>query len=129
MILDELLADLVTATIIAGVGDDGFASVMPPDPSSCVMLHNPANGTPVRAMASTTDHEVSIVQAIVRDADHNTGEARIRQIYERWDKFSGTIGGKRYVSILAQHSPYYLRRDEDDRYQWTCMFNIRRDAS
>jgi hypothetical protein len=123
--LNDLAADLVLAGM--GVaGQDLFVAQFPKEPSDVISLHNPTNAQPVRAMAKTTDHEMNVVQVMVRSVGYDAGYNRIRAIYVRWDKFSGMINGTRYIGILAQGDPFLIGVDENKRWRWTCSFNVRR---
>jgi hypothetical protein len=128
MMLTELAADLVTGLSYT-VGTNLFINHFPPKPSNIVSLHNQQSAKPIRAMSKTLDHEVRIVQVIGRDANHDSCETKIRAIYLRWDMFEGTLSGVRYVSILAIQTPVYLNVDENDRFRWSCMFEVRRIPS
>jgi len=128
VILNELAADLAAASL-GTVGTNIFVSHFPLDPSNILSLHDQIPVKPIRTMAKRRDHEVHMVQLIGRDTGHDACEAKVRAVYTRWDMFSGTLSSVRYVIILAAGSPVYLGVDENKRFRWSCMFEVRRAES
>jgi hypothetical protein len=114
------LADLLEQGGVVNVQE----FVLQPDPDVCVALR-PYGGTFTGEFGSeqaTTENPRC--QVLVRGAANDASEPATRA-YAIWlllQRQGVTINGRRYHTIAPLSTPFLLRRDENERYEWA--FNV-----
>ena len=87
---------------------------------------------PIRAMGASLGAPVADVPsftATVRNADHTAGEAKVKEVIDVCDFYSGTLGSTPYLLIVLDYGPVYLGLDENNRHRWSLTFRITKRRS
>ncbi|MFW6079002.1 MAG: minor capsid protein [Gemmatimonadota bacterium] len=125
-----LLEDVSTRLADQGVvgGATGWTVVrdaMPSGPDQVVVVTE----TPGEAPGTRTEIDRPHLQARTRgaeDAGRSAARSKAGDVYDALHGFTGTIDGTYYIGIYAMQTPFFLRVDENDRYEYGVNFRILR---
>ena len=132
----EDFADYLVANGLAiksGANQSVWGQNMPSRPDFMIGVYEQSSTDPDWTMGRRVWDNL-IIQTIVRDATQTTAHTRVWAIYNLMSAFNflpvagRTINGTVYGSILARHAPFPLGMDENNRFRWTCSYNVRRAA-
>lgn len=131
MTLNEIGAYL-QANGVGTVGTDIFLDRMPETPDTCIALFeyggSPTHRT-MNALPGTANAEVVRIQILCRAATHVTARSKARSIFALLDHYDGTLSSVTYYYVMAISSPFYLKRDENERAYYACNFEITKALS
>lgn len=130
MILDEIAAYIATNGH-GTVGTTIFKGRMPEAPADAIALHEYGGGSPDFTHDSDTPiMESPRVQVMVRHSSYSTGRTLIEAIYRDLCRVHNqSLSGTYYYRLIPQQSPFYLRRDENERVEFTVNFQANKQVS
>lgn len=119
------------ATLIAQAGTDVtvpggtlFFNHMPVDPDECIVLFE-TQGVEGDQVLDTpgTKYERPRCQVMVRGASYVEARSRIEAVYKTLDTVvNQSVNGTCYLKLRALQPPFYLDRDDNDRF--LMVFNL-----
>ena len=123
MLLDEVGAYLQTHGI-GTLGTDLFTGIMPDAPDAAVALIEYGGVEPMHALGGgTAKIERPRLQVLARATTYSAARTKIEAAYKVLDALAGeTLSGVRYLAVEALQSPFFLRRDENNRVE--LIFNV-----
>ena len=106
-------------------------SFMPEAPSTVTTLYESAGLFPLHFFSTSTgtrEYEQPALQAISRSTSYETARAIAEDVFTILDNVAGsnlpTATGPLYVRIDAVQSPFFIDRDQNDRFRVGVNFNI-----
>ncbi len=106
-------------------------SFMPEAPSTVTTLYESAGLFPLHFFSTSTgtrEYEQPALQAISRSTSYETARAAAEDVFTILDNVAGanlpTATGPLYVLIDAVQSPFFIDRDQNDRFRIGVNFNI-----
>ncbi len=106
-------------------------SFMPESPSTVTTLYESAGLFPLHFFSTSTgtrEYEQPALQAISRSTSYQTARAVAEDVFTILDNVAGsnlpTSTGPLYVRIDAVQSPFFIDRDQNDRFRIGVNFNI-----
>ena len=132
MLLDDL-ADRLTTAGVANTGTTLFKGTMPSTPDELMALYQTGGPSPVHAMAAGPGSAVverPHVQIVARALRADSASFLAQKAYHALDALGDvTLNGIRYLSVYALHTPFFLRRDESNRVEYVCNYEIVRETA
>jgi hypothetical protein len=129
-----LLSEIASYLESKGVGTRGvdlFAGEIPlTAPEIAVGLIETGGGPP--AYVHGKNEPVVVfpgIQLRVRAADYEIGRSRIDAIVKELTFRDAILGGVRYLSVVPVQEPIDVGRDDNDRHQFVCNFEIMKEPS
>ncbi len=123
------LDDLGTLLVLSGVGTlypggNIVLGELPSDPAEVLSLvETPGIGGEKVMEDPGTSYEFPRAQLTARGADYPSGRALIGSAWTALNGIVNTpIGGSQYLKVEPLQSPFFLKRDENDRYIFA--FNV-----
>jgi hypothetical protein len=135
-VLDDLASWIDTSSTSFAVGTNLFKALFLDNaavPNTATVLYETPGIENVYTF-STAQYSARVamerpsVQAISRSTSYQTARTRAQTIYTLLDGLAGrnlpTSTGKLYHDISAAQAPFFLQRDENDRYLVACNYLI-----
>ncbi len=125
MLLPELGTYLQTAGI-GTLGTDLFLGLLPPTPDNCVVIAEYGGMAPEHNQGTLTlRYEFPRVQVLVRNTSYATGMLKARDIMgDMAAAADSTMSGVVYHSVDALQSPFFLQRDDNNRWVFACNYQV-----
>lgn len=130
LIATKLDAD-IPAIVFADTGRNTFTGFLPNKPDTAIRILTSPSSAFDRVMkggGTGIAVENHSLQVLLRAADFEAGDALMKLIFTSLDNFVGTIGGVRFLHIMANHPPGPLGQDESTRYMWSVNFRVRKEV-
>lgn len=131
MLLDDLSDYLSTGTSIGTTAL--YKGLLPDTPSTVVGLFESGGLPSVHAMSTgpgLATVEQPRVEVIVRSTEYAEARLILHRIHGKLDGLRRTtINGCTYRYASAVQQPFFLRRDENDRVELACNYQIIKDRS
>lgn len=128
MLLDDI-GNYLQSEGIGTIGTDIFLGLLPDTPDNCVALLEVEGKPPY--LAYGVDEERPVLQVKVRNTQYAAGRSKIEDVVTLLHVLHNTtLGGKRYLSIVAAQSPYSMGYDTSDlivRHLLVVNFNITKE--
>jgi hypothetical protein len=126
MLLDDLTDYLTGAGFAVPIQKGSLAQ----DPDDVLALRA-TGGFPSQHVSAVTNGyavlEEPTVQVVARSAAYDTAEATIRLAYGLLDGFRGQALNGHFIS--AMQPPFFLERDDNDRYVLAFNIHVRRQTT
>lgn len=130
MLLDDI-GDYLSSGGIGTLGVNLFLSMLPDAPDSCVAVFETGGLPSIHTMNGTTPiAEYPSVQVICRAKNYTTARILARDVDFLLNGLRNrTINGVQYKWVQHQQSPFFIMRDENNREEIGCNYNIIRHAA
>ena len=126
------MASDIARYLVAG----GFGSITPPNvtifsnqypahPDNLIAVWARPGEGPVDAFG-LTDHGVFGLQILVRNISVNPCITTAKNVHLYLHKFKGMLDGTEYKCVWSKDIPFPLGQDENNRYQWSNNYFVRR---
>jgi hypothetical protein len=129
-VCDDLAAHVEGLAIVTR-GTDMFLGRLPTEPSECCALVEYSGDPPLRnqsegaARSGAQSGERPRVQLLCRATDYDTGRSLIQSIWQALDGIvNQTVNGTFYVRVSAINSPFFLMRDDNERWIFAANFSV-----
>lgn len=127
-------------TYLAGIGPLGltvqtnfFASYLPDQPDQCVTIYEYAGPAPQDTMGTPTGHAAwwkPRLQVVCRDVNYIPARTLAGNILVALHSIANqTIGGVQYLRIMAQQDPFLRARDQRERSEIVCNYQVEKAFS
>lgn len=121
----SVVNDLGSLLVTAGLAEEGvalFYGMLPAEPDDGLAIVEYAGEAPAYIQETRLPNtESPRAQIVLRNKRYDTGRELIDEIYRAVHQSNVTINGTFYLRIRPLSSPFFLRRDENDR--WEFVFN------
>lgn len=122
-LLLDITLFLVSKSVATGDGVDVFRDFMPEEPDSLVALLE-YTGDPASPYDTTVHRSV---QVVTRDPDADAARLKAVNVFKALQEAQGYDGrvdftSERWGQVYLRQSPFFFKRDENDRTQYA--FNI-----
>jgi hypothetical protein len=129
MLLDDLSDYLVGAGIVTPIQKGSLAQ----DPDDVLALRETGGFPSVHVSARTNGYAVleePTVQVVARSASYSQAETTIRLAFGLLDGMRDqALNGIDYYFISAMQPPFFLERDDNDRYVLAFNIHVRRQTT
>lgn len=126
MLLDDLKSYLVAQGIATGIIQLGEFQ---PTPDTVLALRETGGFPLEHTMAGAAIMEEPTVQVVARAMNYQPAETLIRQVYRLLDGLRNkTINSVLYHWVVALQPPFYLDRDDNQRYVLAFNIHIKRET-
>lgn len=107
-----------------------YVNNSPNSPDNTIELNDTGGVPPVDAMG-TQDNKPMLqnpgLQVRVRNNSNQTASDTIQSLVGELHGLSTTINGTRYYYVWAVQEPFFLFKDENERFYYVCNFLMKRD--
>lgn len=107
-----------------------YVNNSPTSPDNTIELNDTGGVPPVDAMG-TQDNKPMLqnpgLQVRVRNNSNQTASDTIQSLVGELHGLSTTINGTRYYYVWAVQEPFFLFKDENERFYYVCNFLMKRD--
>lgn len=145
LLVDEIAtymaAQSTAFTILAGTGGNLAKQIMldsTPNPDTLTVLYETPGGPTEYSFSTSTgtaqvEFERPSFQILSRSTAYKTARTRAQTAYTMFDGLAGktlpTATGTRYLEITAVQPPFFLQRDDNDRFIVAVNFNVWKEVS
>lgn len=121
------IADLLQTNGYGTQGTDIFVNSTPDPPDNCIEVNDTGGIPPINAMGTDgASFEIPGIQIQVKNNSNATAISKIWGIFYLLHKYSGTIDTVDYLLIEASQNPFFLYKDENERFAYACNFLVKR---
>ena len=126
--VDELAAFLDTQSTRFTSGTNLFVNWMPPDPDTCSALYETGGLAPQQVFSRDLPaYERPSFQLLCRASASSSARANIHAAWIIAQKVANeSLSSKTWLRVEPLQSPFYLRRDEQGRYEYAANFSAMR---
>ena len=114
------------------MGTDIFKGIVPSTPDELTAIFETGGGPPVHAMSAGPASaliERPHVQVLTRALRADSAKKRASDANRLLDALQRSVNGVRYHSVFALQSPFFMRRDESNRVEFACNYEILRSPA
>ena len=125
--LSDDLCDVLSSGGLGTTGTDLFKGIVPSTPDELTAVFETGGGPTIHAMSAgpgTAILERPHVQVLTRALRADSAKKRAQDAGRLLDALQRSVNGVRYHSVFALQSPFFLRRDEANRVEFSQNFEI-----